>query len=405
MSGTATDAVVASEDFWQRVADEVGDDLAVDALDRDRAGKPPDDEVARLRESGLPAALVPPGAAGGGMAWQGACAVIRRIAAADGSMAELLGRHYVLSWSPRFFGAAQRTAALEALAVREQWLWAGEIGSPDPYGDPCHNDEGASLTLVPATGGYLLSGHRALATAITVADRLVLHATCTATDATLVVLVDPHRPGVSRSLRHDRFGQRLAGAGTVHFDDVVVGLDEVVGAAVRDEDVVPPFAALAPMAMRLMLAHVALGIAEGALAEARDLSHVAFRTRPIVSGSETAMGDLLLSFGRLALTTTTASAVIDRATAAMAGALGAGRGLDHRQFTDTAAHVAAAEAVTVEAALLTGERVLELTDAEGLDRYWRNIRTLVGSSPSAPTLRSIGDHFLHAAGSLSAPWS
>ncbi|MCQ4080838.1 acyl-CoA dehydrogenase [Streptomyces sp. RB6PN25] len=412
MSGTATDAIAASEDFWQRVACELADDLAVDALDRDRAGKPPDDEVARLRESGLPAALAPPGAAGGGMAWQDACAVVRRIAAADGSMGELLGRHYVLAWSPRFFATAERAAVLEDLAVREQWLWAGGA-SPDPYDGPRLNDEGASLALTPAAHGYLLSGHRALAAAVTVADRLVLDAVCTATNETLVVLVDPRRPGVSRSLRHDRFGQRLTGAGTVHFDDVVIDPDEVVGPAVRDEDVIAPFAALAPLAMRLMQAHVALGIAEGALVEARDLSHVAFRTRPTVGGADTAMGalaggldsDLLLAFGRLALATNTASAVVDRATAAMAGALGAGCGLDHRQFADTAAHVATAEAVTVEAALLTGERVLELTDTEGLDRYWRNIRALVGPRPCAPTLRSIGDHFLHTTGSLRAPWS
>ncbi|WP_431045646.1 acyl-CoA dehydrogenase [Streptomyces sp. P1-3] len=412
MSGGATDEAAVAEGFWMRVAYELGDDLAVDALDRDRAGKPPFDEVMRLRESGLLAALAPPGPTGQGMHWQEACAIVRRIAAADGSMGELLGRHYALSWSARFFAAPEHAAALEAIAMREQWLWAGDIGSCGTDGARLARED-PPLALVPAADGYLLRGGRALATAVNLADRLALDAVCTDTNESLVVVVDPRHPGVARDPLHDRLGQRLAGAGSVRFEDVPVGADQVLGIAVRDEHAATPFATLAPPALRLMLAHVALGIAEGALAEAKDLSHAASHVRP-ADGADagartggTAPGtdaDLLLAYGELVLAVHTASAVVDRATAAMARALRVGRELDPEQREDSAALVAAAEAVTTKAALLTGERVVELTDAEGLDRFWRNVRVVVGRSPTARTLRAIGDHFLNSVRIPSAPW-
>ncbi|MFD7705348.1 acyl-CoA dehydrogenase family protein [Streptomyces caelestis] len=384
------EVITAAGDFWRRVADEVADDLAVDAIDRERAGKPPFDEVARLREAGLPAVLAPPAPDGRGMGWRDASAVVRRIAAADGSIGELLGRHYVLSWSARFFAAPEHAAALEARAAREQWLWAGDTAAsrPLPRGDL------PGPTLTPADGGHLvLDGHRALPTAVDEADRLVLDAVCAVTHEPVVVVVDARHPGVGRDLSHDRLGQRLAGAGAVRFDGVPVDASDVLGPAGRDEDMTPPHAALAPHALGLMLTQVALGVAEGALAEARDLSRSARHTRPPYDDA-----DLLLAYGELALALHTASAVADRATAAMADALAAGRGLDHERCADAAAQAAMAGAVTARAALLTGERVLALTDADGVDRFWRNILTLVDRGPAGPTMRAIGDHYLNAVG-------
>ncbi|MDF3298847.1 acyl-CoA dehydrogenase family protein [Streptomyces tropicalis] len=402
MSRAATEAVAVPGDFWQRVAHEVADDLAVDAPERDRAGKPPYDEVARLREAGLPSVLAPPGADGAGTDCEAACAVVRRIAAADGSMGELLGRHYALSWSARFFGTPEQATAIEARAVRDGWLWAGGTGVPPqpPVGRP--GGGRPSLVLGPAAEGHLLTGRRTLAAAVAVADRFVLDAVCATTGESLVVLVDPGHPGVTRDLLPDRLGQRLAAAGTVHFDDVPVGPGDVLGPVPHDEDGAAPFAAAAPLTLRLVLAHVVLGIAEGALAEARDLSRAAVHTRHADGGAHGFApvpgtdADLLLGFGELALAAHGAAAVADRATAAMARTLRAGHDLDAERCADTAALVAAAEAATVRAALLIGERVLELADGDGLDRFWRNVRTLSGRGSTGPTLRAIGDHFLNS---------
>ncbi|MFD5897302.1 acyl-CoA dehydrogenase [Streptomyces sp. NPDC060366] len=402
---------VADDAMWPRVTREVADDLAADAIARDRAGKPPYDEVARLREAGLPALLTPPpplGRAGtasdgggeSGADWRTATAVIREIAAADGSIGELIARHYVLSWSSRFFGASDDTA--EAPAVGDGLLLGGGTDLPEL-------ESGPGLTLAPAGSGYLLNGRRTIAAGVTVADRLVVGATSTHTGELLVALVNPAHPGVLAGTDDDRLGQRLTGAGSVDFDNVPVDAGHILGATPRDEHAVSAFTALAPLALRLVLSHVALGIAEGALAEARDVSRAVLPApRSEAAGATTyavrPSGDpyLLLAYGELATAAHTAAAVVERATDALQQGLITGRDLGMDERAEIAVLVAAAEAVTSRSAVDITTRILELTEAAtsfdggpALDRFWRNARALTAQSSPTHRLRDIGDHYLN----------
>jgi alkylation response protein AidB-like acyl-CoA dehydrogenase len=390
-----------ADDLWPRVARELADDLAVDILARDRAGGPPFDEVSRLREAGFLGLLTPPGPRGRGVGWQRACTLIREIAAVDSSVGELLGRHYALSWAGRLVAGPERAAGLERRTAEEQWLWAGDV---DAHG----TGTATGLTLAPLGDGYVLNGRRALAEGVAVADRLVLDAVCAVTGASLVVVVDPAHPGVVADALHDRLGQRLAGAGDVRFHDVPVDAEHVLGAGPHDEHTSRASAALAPQALRLALAHVELAIAEGALAEARDVSR---RNPPpwTATGTEREYGppeeeaDLLLAYGKLAAAAHTAAAVVERATEALARELGAPLGADAPHGAETAVLVATAEAVTGRTALHITGRVLELADSPGLDRFWRNARVLTARNPTASRLRDIGDHYLHGARIPSTP--
>src|SRR5690606_31600650 len=64
--------------------------LAKDALDRDRANAEPVAEARLLRDAGLPALLLPASVGGAGLGWATALRVVREIAVADGSIAQLL---------------------------------------------------------------------------------------------------------------------------------------------------------------------------------------------------------------------------------------------------------------------------------------------------------------------------
>ncbi|WP_234334888.1 acyl-CoA dehydrogenase [Streptomyces sp. NRRL S-118] len=385
---TATTPTPAEAVDWPRVTREVADDLAVDASVRDRAGGPPFDEAARLREAGLPALLTPPapdGTGDPGAAWRSACATVRELSAADGSIGELLAHHCVLAWSARFLGAPAEP--FERRIAEDRWLLAGGIELPEA-------EAGPGLTAEPGgNGGYVLRGRRGFDAGVTVADRLVVGARCTRTGDLLVVLVDPAHPGVCAEPAGDRVGQRLTGSGTVGFDDVPAGADDVLGAVPRDEHAVAPCTALAPLALRLMLTQVALGVAEGALAEARDVSRAAQAARP--SGTDAEDPYLLLAYGELATAAHTAAAVVERATDALARGLGAGAGLDVDGHAGIAVLVAAAEAVTSRSAVHITTRVLELTDGAGFDRFWRNARVLTAHTSSARRLREVGDHYLN----------
>lgn len=388
-----------------RVVRELADDLAVDADLRDRAGKPPLDEVSRLREAGLPALLTPTGqdgSGGRGSDWRTACTAVRDIAAADSSIAELLAHHHSLSWSPRLFGTPDEAAALELRAVHEQWLWGGDIDLPGAQTD-------TSLALTPAADGYVLHGRRPLTAGVAVADRLVHTARRTDNGEWVVVHVDPAHPGVHGEPAHDLLGQRLSGAGAVSYDDVPVAAHQVLGTVPVDEHEISPSTALAPLTRRLLLVQVGLGNAEGALAEARDISRALPRPGPLTAldtggdcGPPPTDPYLLLAYGELATAAHSASAVVERATEAMALGLETGRALGADERGDIAFLVGAAEAVTTQSALHITTRVLELTaDAPspttdpGLDRFWRNARALTAHSSAAHRLRDIGEHYLN----------
>ncbi|MFD7321605.1 acyl-CoA dehydrogenase [Streptomyces sp. NPDC059875] len=409
----------ADDEIWPRVTRELADDLAVDAPARDRAGKVPFDEVARLREAGLPALLTPPGPSRRGADLRAACAVIREISAADSSIGELLAHHYVLSWTGRFLSGGDEAPggpeSLEERTTQERWLLAGSLEPSRTAGlEPSRTAGEPELTLTPVDGGHVLDGRRSFASGVTVADRLIVGARCTGTGDFLVALVDPADPAVFTDAGTDRIGQRLAGAGTVTFDRVPVNAPNILGVLPRDEHAVAPFTTLAPLALRLTLVHVALGVAEGALAEARDISRATQaappptepRTGPDeypVRGGEDPY--LLLAYGELATAAHAAAAVVERATEALARGLRAERSLGVEERADIAVLVAAAEAVTSSSAVRITTRILELVDTAetadasgggpGFDRFWRNARALTAQSSSAHRLRDIGDHYLN----------
>ncbi|MFF0474886.1 acyl-CoA dehydrogenase [Streptomyces sp. NPDC004284] len=405
----------ADDEIWPRVTRELADDLAVDALARDRAGKAPFDEVGRLQEAGLPALLTAPGPTRRGADWRAACAVVREISAADSSVGELLAHHYALSWSSRFFGPAPHeegdALSLDVCTAEERWLLAGGVEPPRAESEP-------GLTLTPAGGpggGWFLDGRRDFASGVTVADRLVVGARPGGTGDLLVVLVDPAHPGVLTDAGAERVGQRLAGAGTVTFEHVPVEPGHVLGSLPRDEHAVAPFTTLAPLALRLLLVQVGLGIAEGALAEARDISRAGQagsdragdRSAPDGAAPVGAGDDpyLLLAYGELATAAHAAAAVVERATDAFARGLLAERTLGLEERADIAVLVAAAETVTGRAAVHITTRILELVDGAagadargggpGFDRFWRNARALTAPTQAAHRLRDIGDHYLH----------
>ncbi|MFD7262342.1 acyl-CoA dehydrogenase [Streptomyces sp. NPDC059874] len=387
-SPTGARATDAQRRALLRTARDVADDLAADAIARDQAGLPPVDETARLREAGLLAALTPPWP-GRGADWRTGCAVIRAIAAADSSVGDVLARHYVHAWSGRFYAGHHDATALEETSVREQWLWTGAVRTPAAGADTDRPD--LTLRPQPRNTGYVLDGRRSVDTSVAVADQIVVDAVCAVTGDALVVRIPPGARGMTIEPAHDRLGQRVAGAGDILLDRVAVTPEQVLGRRPHDEESTTPFTALAEPALRLALCHVGLGIAEGALGEARDLSRGGRAYRP--PGQDP---DLLLTYGELASAAQTATAVVDRATEVMAQALDTGPHLDAEEPAGVAALVATAETVTSKAALHITARVLELADAPGLDRFWRNARVLTAHRPAAHRLRSIGEHYLNS---------
>lgn len=386
----------ATHEQWLATAREVATDLARDAVERDRANRPPHDEAARLRDAGLLTLLIPAERGGGGADWRTAYAVIREIAAGDGSIGQLLGYHYLLSWNVRFFGGAAHTERVERAAAEGRWLWGGAFNPRDP--DVVLTPTGPSGT------GFRLDGRKTFATGARVADRLVVGATRADTGEPLVVFVDPEHPGVVRNDDWDNFGQRLSASGSVEFHAVPVAADDVLGSLSQDDGVLSPFATLVTPAIQLVFVHFYLGIAEGALTAAAEYTRTTTRPWPL-SGVASATQDpyVLATYGELAVSARATRALADEAVEAVQTGLDRGPELTGEERGEIAVTVATAKVAATKAALDITARVLEVTGARatasayGFDLYWRNARTHTLHDPVAYKLREVGDHFLNGA--------
>lgn len=366
---------------WLHTARDLADDLATDAVEREQAGKPPFDEVERLRESGLLTLLAEAGNGGGGADWRAAFAVVRTVAAADGAIGQLLGSHYFLSAGARFFARPVVAARVERESAAGRWCWGGGIASDE-----------RPLTLMPAGNGYFLDGHHSGVTGAGVADRLLVRAARAGTGEPLAVLVDPAHPGAGHRTDGETFGQRPAVVGGADFDAVPVAPDDVFGSLSADEGVLSPFAGLAAPVARLMSAHFCLGVADALLEEAREHHPPNGPTRDPY---------LIACYGELTVLARSASALAEQAVGALTLGLARGEDLDDDECAEIAVLASAAEAAATGAAQDITTRALDVIGAgaaaqrHGLDRFWRDVRTHTLREPVAHRLREVGDYFLN----------
>ncbi len=251
---------------WLRVAREAAEDLATDTVIREQAGKAPVDEVSRLREAGLLTLLTPAGRGGGGADWDTAYAVVREISTADGAIGQLLGSHYFLSWSARFFGDPETVLRTAERSAAEQWCWGGGFAPQDP-----------PLTLSRTSRGLVLGGRQSYPTGVLVADRLAVRAVREDTGEPLAVVVDPARRGVAVDAAGDTFGQRLAGGGSVEFDGVPVGAGRRAGLAVGGRGPSGPPGRAGGARGPAVLRAAAARHGRGVLAEVREYSRAGHR--------------------------------------------------------------------------------------------------------------------------------
>lgn len=382
---------------WLRIAREMADDLATDAVEREQAGKTPLEEVARLRASGLLTLLAPAELGGGGADWRTACTVVRTVAAADGAIGHLLGTHYFLSFSPRFFAGPALAARIERDSAAGQWCWGGGLVSHEP-----------PLVLTPSPNGCLLDGYQSHAAGVGIADRLVVRAARYGTGEPLAVLVDPSRPGVVSGGGGDTFGRRLAAGGGVEYDSVPVAADDVFGSLSPDEGVLSPFASLAAPAGRLVSVQFCLGVAEGLLTEVREYARAVrspwqpFSPQPWPAAAPQDPS-ALREYGELAVAARAASALADQAVEALMHGLAQGEGLDVEECAEIAVLASVAEAAASRAAQEITTRALDVIGADaassrhGFDRFWRDARTHTLREPVAHRLREVGDYFLNGA--------
>lgn len=373
---------------WRSVARAVAEELAVDVLERERAGAVPRVEAALLKRSGLTTLLDPAELGGGGGHWSSALIAVREIARTDAGIAQLLGYHYANSANVAFVASGEARNAWYRRSIEEQWLWGDSVNPVDP-----------SLTLTPDGDGYVLSGTKRFSTGSSVGDVILVNAVVSsgADEGRFAFLVlEAGHPGVEVQDDWDFLGQRLSASNTVRFADVRVGPEHLLGFGTDEW-----FQALLTPAVQLMFGNLYLGIAQGALEQARSLTNA----RPnawFLSAADRYREDPFVQrlYGELVARTAAVEALADRVNEEYDAVVARGTEVDERARGDIAIRVAQLKVVSSDVATDVSHRVFEATGSSstaskvGLDAHWRNVRTHSLHDPVDYKKLEVGADFL-----------
>ncbi|AJP05065.1 monooxygenase [Streptomyces cyaneogriseus subsp. noncyanogenus] len=376
-------------DGWIARAAEVAALLASDAAARDKAAATPHAEVRLLKESGLVTLLGPVEHGGAGQNWTTAYRVVREVAKADGSIGQLLGYHYLWNWAARLVGTREQWEQVEAEAARNQWFFGGAVNPRDD--DVVVRDEGDTLTF---------TGRKSFSTGSKVSDVTVLEGVLEGTDDHVFAIVPSDSEGLTFHDDWDNIGQRLTESGGVTLDAVRVPWPAAAGYV--DKRFRPRvYNTLNVPTIQLVFVNFYLGIAAGALETAA--AYTRTRTRPWLHGGyERAVDEpyVVDTYGDLTAKLWAVEALADVVAAEGQKLHDDPDAVTERARGEFEIRVAAVKARATDVALEVTSRIFEVTgarataSAEGLDRFWRNVRTHTLHDPVAYKRREVGRHVL-----------
>lgn len=375
---------------WSAVAREVAVEVAKDALERDKHSTHPVNILDVLRSSGLTNLMIPAEFGGEGAHWETAFLVTRIIARVDASVAQLLGYHWLNQACVTFYGPDEtRQAETYTRSAANKWMWSDSFNPVSP-----------DLSIVADGDNYLLNGFKRFSTGAAIADIIIAGGIAEggAYDGQLIVFtLDGKRAGIEHIDDWDHLGYRSSASGSVKYTNVVVTPEDIIGA-----DQEEPFSAVVTPGVQLLFGNVYLGIAEGALEQAKELT-LARPNAWFLSNVEKYSQDPITHrvFGDLVAKTVAVEALAEKLNRYFDEviALGAATTLNDRSVLEV--KIAALKVISTEVALEVSSKVYELTGASstrtsiGLDLHWRNIRTHSLHDPVDYKRIEVGNHFLN----------
>jgi alkylation response protein AidB-like acyl-CoA dehydrogenase len=381
----------ATDNPWIARAVALRDIFATDAIERDRAGGRPVEQIRLLKEQGLLALLLPRAVGGEGEPWSTALRIVRLFSQVDGSLGHLFGYHYSALLGLRQRRVPQQAEDLWRSSAAGNWFWGNTANS-------------FSRSLFGRQEGewFVLDGYRPFSSGTHVADIIAVAWEDQPGDHGLrrFAAIPADREGLVIEDDWDGIGQRQTGSGRVSYHGVRIHQSEVLGAPVPLQATsapTEPYRTLTPLQQQSVLLNVYLGTAQGALRAAR--SYTTQHARPwLHSGVERHIDDpwVQRQYGELWTQTRAATALADRALAALDHAWAQGESLSAEQRGEAAVAIAAANVLAGEVALKVTSEIFEVMGARsavrshGFDRFWRNARIHTLHNPAEYKTRNVG---------------
>jgi len=368
----------------------LAEDFAAGSAERDRERRFPLDEIAQLKTSGLLGLRLPVELGGAAVDTTTIVNVTGELAVGDPNIAQMFLIH---TYGEELITALPDSDVKRRLASR---VLGGEFVTN------AFNEVGTKTIMEFRTvvarngeGAYRINGKKFYATGSLAGDLMYVVAVTDDDEPQLTICwVDTDAPGV---VIHDDWrgiGQRTTASGTIELDDV----------AVADDDVTPVDHLMTPESLfgnfgQVSFSAIFIGMAKGALRDGFEFVRTRARARP-ESGVESAREDpyVLLRAGELESKLAAAEGALVLALDARAAAEAAATAEARNAASIAAGH---AKVTTGRAALDISEGIFQICGASatlekyGLDRHWRNARTLTLHDPMDYKLRFAGDFVLN----------
>ena len=364
--------------------------FAETAVERDQRGGTPKAERDALRSSGLLTLSIPKTLGGQGADWATVLQTVRTIAQADSSVAHVYGFHHLLLATVQLFSRPDQWQPWLEQTARQQWFWGNALNPLD------------TRTLArPVEDGYDFSGSKSFCSGALDSDMLVVSAVQPHSDKLLIAALPTRREGITLYHDWDNIGQRQTDSGGADFNQVRVASHE---ALLEPGPLSTPFSTLRPLIAQLILTTIYLGIAEGALSEARRYTLSQRRLWP-ASLAQSANQDpyTLLHYGEFWVGLEGARLLVERAARQLDQAWRQGEALTADERGELAISIATAKVATNQVGLELTSRMFDVTGARAtsaalrLDRFWRNLRTHSLHDPVDYKLQELGDWALNDA--------
>jgi len=370
------------------IAASLSKELAQSAVERDIKGGVPEEEINRLRETGLLPLVVPKQYGGIGATWIDALKIVRKLSKADGSIGQLYGNHLNLTALGHVSGTAAQKEKYYTETAKNNLFWANAINTRD-----------TRLKISPEGENFRVNGVKSFGTGIAVADYRVFSALQDGVELPFIFIIPKDREGLISNQDWDNIGQRRTDSGSYAFNNVLVYKDEILG---PPEPADNAFSTFLGIIAQLTKTNVYLGITKGAFAAAREYTKT--NTRPwITSGVNSATQDpyILHNYGDFWVEIQGAMALADSAAEKVQAAWDKDIALTHQERGEVAIAVSAAKALATRVGIDITNRIFEVTGTRatatkyGFDRYWRDLRTFTLHDPVDYKLRAIGDWLLN----------
>lgn len=397
--------------------------VAEGALQRELDHELPTEQVALLKQAGLGAVRVPVEHGGGGASIADLAQLWIDLAAADNNLAQAFRGHFAFAedrlWHHARGGGQERwfERFVSGQIAGNAWSEVGATGI-DTQGTVLRRDaaggpDGPDGPDVPGSAAYRLDGTKFYTTGtifaewadvyVRLAEPAELAGNATGPDGEpgrfAIALVATDQRGVSVHDDWDGFGQKGTGSGTAVF----------VGARVEPEDVLP-FAhrfGYQTALYQLNLLATLTGIGRAALDDV--VEHVRRRERTYSHANAPRVRDdaqVLARVGEIASAVYAAEAVTLRVADSLDAAFAAAAlGDDEAARRDEVAELesSAAQVVVSDLVLRATSDLFDTLgasgteQAKGLDRHWRNARTVASHNPRILKARVVGDAAVNGA--------